>query len=454
MAIEKQLVDSLALAEYDEYVKRALEGKANKKDLEGIPSAEEYLAFEQTVSQSLTDISERINNFDESKVDKSDLEALQTAIDGKADQADLEALETVVNGKADKTDLDAKASIMQLEEVERQVLTLETTISQNSTDVNERINNLYETKADVADLLGLDSVKADKSDLTALEERVTALEESGGGSSSSESLEGTSWTFNSGPDVSTEFSYDIEVEFEDDGETYTRTSMSVGYVDAAGAYGLFLGSEPVCVDGYGWVTSDGTPLTIKITGGSDVNNSELKAYLAANATQNTVEYATKEDLESLSSNMGMMGNDLQGQINDMGSFLSTINPNPSLFRMISRQSFSTATGGYVDLYSYLQTYNELLVVLRFETTQSTYLGFSTSTAYSNTGNVAYVLPGTGTKYLQVRINKTDEGNFAVLLGTSNFSWATSSNYRYLKYWPSSSSNPGTTAVTFVIHGRM
>jgi hypothetical protein len=108
--------------------------------------------------------------------------------------------------------------------------------------------------------------------------------------------------------------------------------------------------------------------------------------------------------------------------------------------------YSLTKNGYVDLSAYLALYDELMIIVRVESTASVTVGPSSTTSASSSGFLCSKALS-GTTYAKIMVNKTDEGYMAWDIG-GTLGWSNSTAYKYLRNYTT-----GTVTMSVVVHGR-
>ena len=122
----------------------------------------------------------------------------------------------------------------------------------------------------------------------------------------------------------------------------------------------------------------------------------------------------------------------------------------SKFKILSRHTLSV--NGYVDLLDYMEQYDELMIIVRAVPSAATTIGIGSTT--SGSSNFLTSVSVSGTSYLKITLNRTDEDYFAwTIVGSGNnissFGWTGSIGYQYLRNYTTGSS----VDMSVVIHGR-
>ena len=121
----------------------------------------------------------------------------------------------------------------------------------------------------------------------------------------------------------------------------------------------------------------------------------------------------------------------------------------TLFTLL--QNTTVEANNYVDIQSYLNTYNELMIIVRSVASAAATVGASTSTS-GTTFAVKSSCTGSSTFYSKINIQKTSNNYWAYeLISTNGYavSWQSSTTCRYIRNYIAS----GTCSMTVVIHGR-
>lgn len=130
--------------------------------------------------------------------------------------------------------------------------------------------------------------------------------------------------------------------------------------------------------------------------------------------------------------------DINQEISDLSSVVS------HKFKMVGRTSLTK--NGYVDLSAFLAIYDELMIIVRVESTASVTVGPSNTTSASSSGFLCSKALS-GTTYAKIMVNKTDEGYMAWDIG-GTLGWSNSTAYKYLRNYTT-----GTVTMSVVVHGR-
>lgn len=120
------------------------------------------------------------------------------------------------------------------------------------------------------------------------------------------------------------------------------------------------------------------------------------------------------------------------------------------FKLISRSTIDV--NEYVDVSSYMEQYDELMIIVRAAPNANTTIGLASTTS-GNSGFLTSVNISS-TAYLKITMNKTDENNYAwEIVGRSNicsFGWTSSTGYKYIRNYSSAATS---ISMSVVIHGR-
>lgn len=121
----------------------------------------------------------------------------------------------------------------------------------------------------------------------------------------------------------------------------------------------------------------------------------------------------------------------------------------SKFQILNRSTIGV--NEYVNLLSYMEQYDELMIIVRSVPNASTVIGISSVTSGSSDFLTSVTI--SGTSYLKITMNKTDEGYFAwTILGNSisSFGWTGSIGYQYIRNYSASATS---NSMSVVVHGR-
>lgn len=121
-----------------------------------------------------------------------------------------------------------------------------------------------------------------------------------------------------------------------------------------------------------------------------------------------------------------------------------------LFYLQGRKTI--ALNEYAEILSLLDIYNEVMIVVRVVTNGTTTVGVSTATS-GTTFNGSILT--TGTSYIKILINRTDEDNYAVEMissinNTSSFGWITNPSALYIRNYSTAATS---VTMSLVVHGR-
>lgn len=116
------------------------------------------------------------------KADKEAIEELTLAVDSKADAIELEALAEIVNGKAEKSEVQSISQAVEGKAEQSEVTALSEDYNASKTDFDTRIRKLATASANHGRILNEHAdellLKADKTEVTALQSDVTELQKS------------------------------------------------------------------------------------------------------------------------------------------------------------------------------------------------------------------------------------------------------------------------------------
>lgn len=114
------------------------------------------------------------------------------------------------------------------------------------------------------------------------------------------------------------------------------------------------------------------------------------------------------------------------------------------FQLLGRQTL--AANGVADLSTFLSAYDELMIIVRTQSSASVTIGPANNTSGSSGFLCSKSL--SGTQYTKIMVNKTNEGYLAWDVGGS-IGWTNSTTYKYLRNYVAS----GTVSMSVVVHGR-
>lgn len=151
----------------------------------------------------------------------------------------------------------------------------------------------------------------------------------------------------------------------------------------------------------------------------------------------SMRYVSEQDLETQILNT-------ESLIQDVDDRVTTLEQSAHKFKLLGRQTL--AANGVADLSTYLAAYDELMIIVRTQSSASVTIGPANNTS----GSSGFLCSNsvTGTIYTKIMVNKTDEGYMAWDVG-GNVGWSNNTSYKYLRNYVAS----GTVSMSVVIHGR-
>ena len=168
------------------------------------------------------------------------------------------------------------------------------------------------------------------------------------------------------------------------------------------------------------------------------------ADLFAEANHTHTEYATKTYVDGQISNTEGLIQDVDDRVTALEQSSGSTSSASHKFQLLGRQTLSA--NGVADLSTYLAAYDELMIIVRTQSSASVTIGPSNTT--SGSSGFLCSKSVTGTVYTKIMVNKTDEGYLAWDVGGS-IGWTNSTAYKYLRNYAAS----GTVSMSVVVHGR-
>ena len=159
---------------------------------------------------------------------------------------------------------------------------------------------------------------------------------------------------------------------------------------------------------------------------------------------NSMRYVSEQDLDTQIQNTEGLIQDVDDRVTALEQSSGSTSSASHKFQLLGRQTLSA--NGVADLYTYLAAYDELMIIVRTQSSASVTIGPSNTTSGSSGFLCSKSL--TGTLYTKIMVNKTDEGYMAWDVG-GELGWSNNTAYRYLRNYSAS----GTVTMTVVVHGR-
>ena len=159
---------------------------------------------------------------------------------------------------------------------------------------------------------------------------------------------------------------------------------------------------------------------------------------------NSMRYVSEQDLDTQIQNTEGLIQDVDDRVTALENASGSTTAASHKFQLLGRQTLSA--NGCADLYTFLSAYDELMIIVRTQSSASVTIGPSNTTSGSSGFLCSKSL--TGTLYTKIMVNKTDEGYMAWDVG-GELGWSNNTAYRYLRNYSAS----GTVTMTVVVHGR-
>ena len=200
-------------------------------------------------------------------------------------------------------------------------------------------------------------------------------------------------------------------------------------------------SGDINVDGE--ILNGGQPFTDYVDAACDgVYN--LVSKEKADAGHTHTEYTTKTYVDGQISNTEGLIQDVDDRVTALEQSSGSTSSASHKFQLLGRQTLSA--NGVADLSTYLAAYDELMIIVRTQSSASVTIGPANNTSGSSGFLCSKSL--SGTQYTKIMVNKTNEGYMAWDVGGS-IGWTNSTTYKYLRNYVAS----GTVSMSVVVHGR-
>ena len=164
----------------------------------------------------------------------------------------------------------------------------------------------------------------------------------------------------------------------------------------------------------------------------------------AEANHTHTEYTTKTYVDGQISNTEGLIQYVDDRVTALEQSSGSTSSASHKFQLLGRQTL--AANGVADLSTFLSAYDELMIIVRTQSSASVTIGPANNTSGSSGFLCSKSL--SGTQYTKIMVNKTNEGYMAWDVGGS-IGWTNSTTYKYLRNYVAS----GTVSMSVVVHGR-